>query len=342
MTLPHAIKRPLLIDAMEVPNPSRERFEEYRAGGVGCVHVTLSIWENARETLSIIGKWNRLFETHSDLIALATTAEEIESIAASGRTAIVYGFQDTSPFEDDIELIEIFRDLGVRVAQLTYNVQNRVAAGCWESDDLGVSKFYGRGVIAEMNRVGMLIDVSHCTQQSCIDAIEISTRPIAITHANPAEFVGTDIELARRNKSTPLLKMLAAGGGVVGLSPYPKIMKGGSACTLDTFLDMTAWTVDLMGIDAVGFGTDFYDGWPESEIKWWRAGRWARESAVPIKGFSKWPEWFTSPASFPGVLDGLAKRGFSAEEIAKIAGGNWLRLFRDGFQPAGAKGSSNG
>jgi membrane dipeptidase len=328
-----ATGRPLLIDAMQYSNPDRSRFQEWKEGGVGCVHVTLAIWESARETLSVIGAWNRLLEQNSDLVALATSAADIEKIAASGRTAVVYGFQDTSPFEDDIELIEVFYSLGVRVAQLTYNVQNRVASGCWESDDQGISKFFGRGVIAEMNRVGMVVDVSHCTQKTCFDAIEYSTRPIAITHANPSDFVGKDIELNRRNKSTPMLKQLAKTGGVIGLSMYPKIMKGGSDCTLDTFLDMVAWTVDLMGIDAVGIGTDFYAGWPESEIKWWRAGRWARESAVPIKGFSAWPDWFPSPVAFPNIIDGLERRGFNAGEVAKFAGGNWLRLFRDGFQP---------
>jgi microsomal dipeptidase-like Zn-dependent dipeptidase len=163
--------------------------------------------------------------------------------------------------------------------------------------------------------------------------MEYSSRPIAITHANPSEFVGKDIELNRRNKSTPMLKQLAKTGGVIGLSMYPKIMRGGSDCTLDTFLDMIDWTVNLIGIDAVGFGTDFYAGWPESEIKWWRAGRWARESAVPIKGFSAWPQWFPSPAAFPQIIAGLEARGFNSEQVAKIAGGNWLRLFRDGFQP---------
>ncbi|MCA0338498.1 MAG: dipeptidase [Proteobacteria bacterium] len=324
----------MLIDALQYNKPERARFEEWKRGGVGCVHVTLSIWENARETLTVIGEWNRLLEQNADLIALATTGEDIERIAASGRTAVVYGFQDTSPFEDDIELIEIFYQLGVRIAQLTYNVQNRVASGCWEPDEAGVSKFFGRNVIAEMNRVGMVVDVSHCTERTCFDAIEYSSRPIAVTHANPQEFVGTDIELNRRNKSTALIKRLAETGGVIGLSNYPKIMKNGSDCTLDTFLDMVAWTVDLVGADHVGLGTDFYDGWPESQIKWWRAGRWARESAIPIKGFSKWPSWFQSPVDFPNILEGLEKRGFSGEEIAGIVGGNWLKLFREGFVPA--------
>ncbi|MGE3149175.1 MAG: dipeptidase [Pseudorhodoplanes sp.] len=330
----------LLIDALQYNKPERARFEEWRAGGVGCVHVTLAIWEGARETLTAIGEWNRLFEKNADLIALAKSAEDVEAIAKSGRTAIVYGFQDTSPFEDDIELVEIFHQLGVRIAQLTYNVQNRVASGCWEPDELGVSHFFGRNVIAEMNRVGMLVDVSHCTERTCFDAIEYSSRPIAITHANPSEFVGTDIELKRRNKSTALIKKLAETGGVLGLSMYPKIMKDGSNCTLDTFLDMMSWTVDRIGVDAVALGTDFYDGWPVSIIKWWRAGRWARESAVPIKGFSDWPAWFKSPRDFPNILAGMEKRGFSKSDIAKIAGENWLRMFRDGFKPQAAAAGS--
>ncbi|EIM73487.1 dipeptidase [Nitratireductor aquibiodomus RA22] len=327
------LRAPIIVDALQFNKPERDRFLEWQKGGVGCVHVTLAIWESARETLSAIGEWNRLLEDNADLIGLATTAEEIEAIAASGRTAIVYGFQDTSPFEDDIELIEIFHKLGVRIAQLTYNVQNRIASGCWEPDENGVSQFFGRNVIAEMNRLGMLIDVSHCTERSSRDAIEYSSRPIAITHANPSAFVGTDIELNRRNKSTELIKRLAERNGVLGLSMYPKIMRDGSNCTLETFTEMVAWTVETIGIDAVGIGTDFYDGWPVSEIKWWRAGRWARESAVPITGFSSWPDWFTSPVDFPVLIEALEKRGFSSDEVAKIAGGNWLRLFRESFSP---------
>jgi Zn-dependent dipeptidase, microsomal dipeptidase homolog len=335
-----APRKPVIVDALQYNKPERARFKEWRDGGVSCVHVTLAIWESARETLSVIGQWNRLLEQNADLIALATSVEDVERIVASGRTAIIYGFQDTSPFEDDIELVEIFHQLGVRIAQLTYNVQNRVASGCWEPDENGVSKFFGRNVIAEMNRVGMVVDVSHCTERSCFDAIEYSSRPIAITHANPSEFVGTDIELNRRNKSTALIKRLAETGGVIGLSMYPKIMRDGSNCTLETFVDMIAWTVDLAGVDAVGFGTDFYDGWPESQIMWWRAGRWSRESAVPIKGFSRWPSWFQSPADFPNIIEAMEKKGFSSEEIAKIAGQNWLRMFREGFVPLSAAKAS--
>jgi len=324
----------LLIDALQASKPERARFEEWRQGGIGCVHVTLAIWETARETLTVVGEWNRLFAANADLVELATNADDIERIAASGKTAVVFGFQNTSPFEDDIDLVRIFHRLGVRIAQLTYNIQNHIGSGCWEDDDRGLSKFFGRGLVREMNGVGMLVDLSHCGEKTCFDAIEHSARPVAITHANPQDFVGFEIELKRRNKSNALLKALAAKGGMIGLSMYPRISKGGSNATLDSFCDMVAYAVDLIGVDHVGFGSDWYEGWPESEILWWRAGRWARESAVPITNkFTVWPDWFKSPVDYPKLLEAMRKRGFRDAELAKIAGGNWLRLFRDSFGP---------
>jgi len=115
---------------------------------------------------------------------------------------VLFGFQNTSLFEDNIDLVRIFHSLGVRIAQLTYNIQNAVASGCWEDETHGISQFFGRNVIKEMNDVGMAIDISHCNEKTGFDAVEFSERPIAITHGNPSEFVGFDIELNKHNKST--------------------------------------------------------------------------------------------------------------------------------------------
>ncbi|SVC33170.1 uncharacterized protein METZ01_LOCUS286024, partial [marine metagenome] len=227
-----AINDILVIDCLQVPKPSRERFQEWHDGHIDCVHITLAIWENARDTLSAIGRWNRQFDEHSDLIAHATSVDDITTIKASDRTAVIFGFQNTSPFEDDLDLVRIFHKLGVRIAQLTYNVQNAVASGCWEDDSNGLSKFFGRNVVREMNTVGMLIDISHCNERTGFDAVECSERPIAITHGNPSEFVGLDIELNRRNKSTDQIHAVVDAGGIIGLSMYPKIMKDGSDCAL--------------------------------------------------------------------------------------------------------------
>ena len=324
----------LVIDCLQHPNPHRDRYQEWRDGGIDCVHVTLAIWETARETLSVVGKWNRQFEEHGDLIAHANSADDILDIKASGRIAVIFGFQNTSPFEDDIDLVRVFHALGVRIAQLTYNVQNAVASGCWEDEDHGVSQFFGRNVLREMNDVGMIIDISHCGEKTSFDAVEHSQRPIAITHGNPSEFVGFDIELNRRNKSTDLIRAVVDAGGMIGLSMYPKIMKDGSNCTLDTFCDMVEWTVERFGIDHVALGSDWYAGHRVEMIDWWRAGRWARKSPLNVKSaFSDWPDWYRSCADTPVIFDALRDRGFSDEDVRKFAGENWLRFFREGFAP---------
>lgn len=326
----------LVVDCLEYSAPSRDRFLEWKRGRVGCVHVTISVWETARETLSVMGKWNDLFVENADLIGHAKTVDDIRRISAEGRTAIVFGFQNTTALEDDIRLVQVFHDLGVRIMQLTYNTQNSIGAGCWENDDAGLSTHVGRGFVREMNDVGVLIDLSHCSERTCLDTIEYSSKPVAVTHANPIEFVGADVELNRRPKSTEVLKRLAEAGGVVGLSPYVRMLKGGKSATLQSFVDMTLWTIDTIGIDHVAFGTDFYTGYDVSMVEWWRAGRWGRESPVPIDYNApvvEWPGWFESPEAFPQVIEALSASGLTDAQLGQILGGNWLRLFEETFSP---------
>ena len=138
----------------------------------------------------------------------------------------------------------------------------------------------------------------------------------------------------KRNKPTDLIKLVVEKGGVIGLSVYPKIMRGGSNSTLDNFCDMVEWTVDKFGINAVGFGTDYYTGYSEESIVWWRAGRWARESPLKLPNkFSAWPDWFQTPADFTKLLEALSDRSFTDQDIELIGGCNWLRLFRESFVP---------
>ncbi|RGE23155.1 membrane dipeptidase [Leucobacter sp. wl10] len=326
----------LVVDCLEYSAPTRERFLEWQRGRVGCVHVTISVWETARETLSVLGKWNDLFAENADLIDLARTVDDIRRISSEGRTAVVFGFQNTTALEDDIRLVQVFHDLGVRIIQLTYNTQNSIAAGCWEDDDSGLSTHVGRGFVREMNDVGVLIDLSHCSERTCLETIEYSERPVAITHANPIEFVGSDVELNRRPKSTEVLKRLAESGGVVGLSPYVRMLKGGKSATLQSFVDMTLWTIDTIGVDHVAFGTDFYTGYDVSMVEWWRAGRWGRRSPVPIDYDApvvEWPDWFDSPEAFPQVISALSDSGLDDARLGQILGGNWLRLFGQTFSP---------
>ena len=324
----------IVVDCLEYSKPSRERFLEWRAGRVGCVHVTLAVWESARETLSVIGKWNDLFDENADLIAQARSVADIADIVASGRTAVVFGFQNTAPFDDDVRLVRIFHDLGVRIVQLTYNTQNSIASGCLEDVDSGLSSHVGKSFVRELNEVGMLIDLSHCSEQTCLDVIRLSEAPVAVTHANPLEFVGTDIELSRRPKSSTVLAELADAGGVVGLSPYVRMLKNGMRTTEQEFVDMIAWTVDRFGVEHVALGTDFYTGYDVEAIKWWRMGRWGRVSPVPIdesQPVVEWPAWFRSPEAFPTLVESMRRAGFTPADLDLVLGGNWLRLFGQVF-----------
>lgn len=144
-----------------------------RAGGVNAVHVTIVYHEDCLETLQQIGKWNRLFESYPDLIMPIATAEDIKVAQQSGKIGIMYGFQNCSPIENTIDYVQIFRDLNVFFMQLTYNNQSPLATGCYENNDSGITRF-GKQVIKEMNRVGMLVDMSHSAEQSTLEAIEIS------------------------------------------------------------------------------------------------------------------------------------------------------------------------
>jgi membrane dipeptidase len=325
------------IDALQCSRWDRELLQELRDGDVGCIVVTAAFWENARETLGKLGRWLELVREHADLVALAATAEEIEAVARSGRTALVLGFQNTSPMEDDLALVEVFGRLGVRVVQLTYNNQNAVGGSCYEAADSGLARF-GRELVAELNRCGMLVDLSHVGERTSLDAIAASAQPVAVTHAVPASF-----HPHPRNKSDELLRALADRGGMLGCAIYPPLI-GGSDVTLERWTEMVAWTVELMGIDHVGIGTDLTRRCTEADLRWMREGRWTRtpdygagtpgSSSLPV-----WPSWFATPAHFPALEEGLRARGFASGEVDQILGGNWLRLFGTVFD--GAKEASH-
>ncbi len=325
----------LVIDALQYVNWNRSLFEEARDGGVNAIHVTIAYWENTKETLANIGDWQRMFRQHSDLITPVKTADDIAEARQQRKIGIILGFQNCSPLEDDLRNVQIFHELGVRIMQLSYNNQSLLATGCYEKDDAGITRF-GKEVITEMNRVGMVIDMSHSAEKSTLEAIDCSSRPIAITHANPSSFHD-----ALRNKSKTVLKALGESGGMLGCSLYPFHLKNGSDCTLQQFCEMVADTTELMGIDHVGIGSDLCQNWEYSKLEWMRSGRWTStadfgEGSANNRDWPTQPSWFTDSRHFGNIAAGLRDTGMSEEEVSKIMGENWLRFFRDSFVPATA------
>jgi membrane dipeptidase len=322
----------MLVDCLQYCNWSPKIFKEWREGGLDAVHVTIAYHEMFRETVLNMEQWNKWFEDHADLIVHAGTAEDVEAAKASGRTAVIFGFQNPSPMEDDIGLLEILHKLGARFMQLTYNNQSLLATGCYEPDDTGLTRM-GREVVEEMNRVGLVVDMSHSAERSTLEAVEHSSRPIVISHANPSFW-----HPARRNKSNTVLKALAETGGMLGFSLYPHHLDGSTDCTLDGFCRMIADTADLIGVDHLGFGSDLCQDQPDSVVEWMRIGRWTKkidygEGSEQNAGFPPMPSWFRDNRDWGNILKGLAEVGFSKEDITKIAGLNWLEFYRKSFTP---------
>tara|TARA_B100001173_G_C15956855_1_gene533839 strand:- start:256 stop:1224 length:969 start_codon:yes stop_codon:yes gene_type:complete len=315
------------IDNLQYCNWSREIFEINQEAGLNAVHVTVVYHEDFDEFLKKVSEWNELFNRNSDLIFLGKDFKDIEKAKSENKTAIFFGFQNCSPIEDDLKLVEKVHELGCRFMQLTYNNQSLLATGCYENFDGGVTNF-GKEVIKEMNRVGIVIDMSHSAEKSTLDAIELSKKPIAITHANPFFWHN-----AKRNKSEDLLKNLADSGGMLGLSLYAHHLKEGSNCKIENFCEMVAKTVDLIGVKNIGIGSDLCLNQPDSIVEWMRNGTWTKsknfgEGSKDKPGFPKQPDWFVDARGFNALEKGLKNIGFSIEEVNDILGNNWFNFYK--------------
>lgn len=321
----------MIIDGLQCGHFDRAAFESLKAGGVRGVVNTTGFWEGTVESLDNIARWRDLVSENSDLAQIATTPAEIEAIAASGRVAIIMGFQNANLFEGRIRFVELFAELGVRVVQLTYNNQNELAGSCYEAEDSGLAR-YGKQVILEMNRAGMLVDCSHVGNRSTLMAIEASEKPIAVTHAN-----ADSLFPHKRNKTDDVLRALGASGGVIGCAAYRNITGDYYCSTIEAWCEMVARTVDIAGIDSVAIGTDRSHNFTKPDYDWMRMGRWTRgvdygAASAAKPGKAAPPDWFQKVEDMGVIPGGLRAVGFNEEEVAKITHKNWLRLYAATFR----------
>jgi microsomal dipeptidase-like Zn-dependent dipeptidase len=316
------------IDNLQYCNWSKKIFKINNEAKLDAVHVTVVYHEDFDEFKNVLKNWDKHLEENKDLIFLGKNYTDIEKAKRENKTAIFYGFQNCSPIEDDVNLVEKVHKLGCRFMQLTYNNQSLLATGCYEKNDSGVTRM-GKEVIKEMNRVGIAVDMSHSAEKSTFDAIECSSKPIAITHANPSFWFS-----AKRNKSNELLKALANSKGMLGLSLYPHHLKDKSNCSLESFCEMTAKVVDIMGVDHIGIGSDLCLEQPNSVVEWMRNGTWTKtkdygEGSSTNANFPKQPSWFEDARGFKNLEKGLKKIGFNDDETNGILGNNWFNFYKD-------------
>ena len=315
------------IDNLQYCNWSKEIFEINHEANLDAVHATICYHEDYDELQINIELWKKYFENYSSLIFQGFNSKDIEKAKQENKTAIFFGLQNCSPIEDNIEYVEILKQQGVLFMQLTYNNQSLLATGCYEEKDAGITRM-GREVIKEMNRVKMIIDMSHSAELSTLEAIEISQEPIVVSHANPSFW-----HKGLRNKSDTILKELNDSGGMIGFSIYPHHLKGASECTLDSFCEMVAETTKKISVKQIGIGSDLCIRHPDSIVEWMRNGTWTKtkdfgEGSSKNPGFPTQPSWFEDARGFGNLEIGLRKVGFNEEETHDILGNNWYNFYR--------------
>ncbi|MEL0019103.1 MAG: dipeptidase [Rickettsiales bacterium] len=312
----------IVFDGLIVSNWSREIFENMREGGLTGANCTCCVWENFTETMRNISDWKGWLKEHDDLLVQAYTTEDIRAAKSSGRTAVVLGFQNVSAFEDQIGYIQLFKELGIGIVQMAYNTQNLVGSGCYESTDSGLSDF-GREVVAEMNRVGIMCDLSHVGPKTSEDVIATSANPVCYSHIAPAS-----LKDHPRNKSDDQIRAIAEKGGFVGVTMFPPFLPRGTASTVDDYVAAMEHIINVAGEDAVGYGTDFTQGYDRPFFEWITMDKgYARKltefgEIISLEGIGRIGET-------PNLTAAMERAGWPEGRIRKVMGENWLRVLKE-------------
>jgi membrane dipeptidase len=313
---------------------SAAMIENARRSGITAVNATCSApgigADSFVGTVSNIAYWEREFDAHPDVLMKVKSVADLRAAKRTKRVGVMLGFQDATMFDADLSRVDLFRQLGVRIVQLTYNVRNLLGDGCLETANAGLSAF-GRQVVERMNQLGMLVDLSHVGRQTTTDVILASTRPVAATHSGCSA-----INDVPRNKPDVILRALAQRGGVLGIFLMPFLRASGQPRAGD-FVRHVNHALNVCGEDHVGVGSDLsitpLDLTPEFRAKHADFVRQRRRLGISAPGededvFNYVPD-FNSPRRLEQIADALADAGHSATRIEKVLGGNWMRLLDD-------------
>jgi membrane dipeptidase len=311
----------VVIDGLIIAKWDKDIFEDMRRGGLTAANCTVSVWEGFQDTVANIADMKKLIRENQDMVSLVRSTEDILDAKRRGKTGIILGFQNAHAFEDNLGYIEAFADMGVRVVQLCYNTQNLVGTGCYERDG-GLSGF-GREVIAEMNRVGIMVDLSHVGGATSEEAILASTKPVCYSHCLPS-----GLKEHPRNKSDEQLRFIADRGGFIGVTMFPPFLKRGIEATVDDYVEAIDYVINLVGEDCVGIGTDFTQGYDKGFFDWITHDK-GRHRRLTNFGRIINPEGIRTIGEFPNLTAAMEKAGWKESRIRKVMGGNWVNTFRE-------------
>ena len=281
---------------------------------------------NEETTIKIISWANEQIQTRPELMLVRTT-EDFRTAKREGKLGIFFHFQGPSPLQYDLDRLWFYKGLGVGLMQIAYNTRNPYANGITERVDGGLS-LLGQKLVKACNEARMIVDVSHTAQKSALDAIEASSEPVVLSHGNAYGKIDN-----KRNVSDELLKAVAANGGFAGAVAYPSFVSKNKRPSMDDMVGMIDYMVDLMGIDHVSLGLDFdsttYGVQPlENVEKVYKmlvaSGAWDPK-AYPAPPYY-YPEGMELPNKIYNLTGALMAKGYKEEDVAKIWGGNWMRV----------------
>ncbi len=308
--------------AMDPKSFTEEDYERYKDSGINVFHHAFGLGgpEAFERALTYIASLNALAAGADEYFMRIDSVHDLQRVNESGRIGLLLGIQNADHFRrpDDVDL---FYGLGQRVSQLTYNSRNRIGNGATERTDEGVSDF-GISIIERMNEVGMAVDVSHCGDQTTLDAFEFSRKPVLITHSNCRALVPGH----PRCKSDDAIRAMARSGGVMGITGVRNFVSLEEPTTVEHVIDHFDHVRDLVGIEHVGVGSDVdldgYDALPDDVQEQLRAGyadTYAFRDRIDIEGLDH-------PKRMFDLTEGLVRRGYSDQEAELVLGGNFIRV----------------
>jgi len=252
-----------------------------------------------KQTLILIDQMYQQLTSYPERLGLATKAEHIEQLCGNGKIAAILSIEGGHAIEGEIGVLRMFYQLGVRAMTLTWNNHNELADSSQDPKVDGGLTQLGKDVVSEMNRLGMLIDISHCSEKTFWDTIDCSEKPIIASHSNAKAVCNH-----RRNLTDDMIKAIAENNGFIGINFYPSFLTSAQTVSIENVFEHIDYIVELAGVDCVGLGSDF-DG----------------ISAVPIG--------LEDCSKVPNITNGLIERGYSEKQISKILGKNFLRVFKE-------------
>ncbi len=307
------------------------------ASGLDAMFLTIPhSSQGFREACRAIAQIHSLADDPENNLRVIHDIDDLQRARDSGDVGLILWFQDPHPIENSLHLLRVFYQLGLRAMQLTYNRANYLGTGCTEEKDRGLTEF-GAQMIHELNRLGVVVDLSHSSRQTALDAIAESSDPVIFSHANPRNVTDNP-----RNKHDDELKLVAQKGGIIGLTPWgPLCWKNSGRPSLDDYIDHIDYVVDLVGIDHVSFGSDNTPDHSSDE-----AGTVQQATLYPsvVADYNeavgtapsvRHAEGFSGPHQLHNLVEGLIRRGYAESDISKLLGGNFLRIFEQVCRQSG-------